>query len=391
MTVHALAYNNADTSVIAVNDFGGGMWCRQRGQSWEWRPNGSEGILFWRPAVRVQSGIPEFDDTNEIADLEWFLNQPHFAEDVFTVEDQRLLLGALLLAPIFPSRNTVRPVPVHLGGGKGRSYDGKTMSGKMIGAVWSGEGFEPTPVRRSGERGEEDLQLKLMNQPYVLQDNVDTELNWLNDFIATYATGARVTKRKLYHDTTVVHVDYRGRLTITSRDPRFRREDVASRLIAFRFNPITDDERKEEPELIRPVLERRGRIWGGILALAAKVQDALPMVQPPKLPGRLADFISFGWMVSVVRGKAEVREEMAPRIRAAQAGFVLDEEPLFEIISGLMAFGAVEEQRTSEFYNLVKATAKDMQYKHQGMLHPAQSESRRSKSFLRAGWTYRST
>lgn len=360
VTVHAIAYNSDDASVIALNDFGGGMWFRRRGRRWEHKPNGSDGILFWLPISNVEPWAPVFDDTGDTSTLDWFLTQPHFADDVLTVKDQRLLLGALMLAPLFPARNKTRAVPVHLGGGKGRSYDtGKTMTGKMIGAIWAGSGFEPTPLRKT-DRAEEDLQLTLMSQPYVLLDNVDTDIKWLNDFIATYATGARATKRKLYQDTEVVHIDYRGRLTITSRSPKFTREDVASRVIPLKFRPIEDHERKEEYELLRPILENRSRIWGALLTVAAKVQDALPLLTPPKLPGRMADFIHFGWIVAAVQGQGSAWEEMAPRLRMAQAGFVLDEEPLFPIIAALIAVEDLSEQRTSDFYQLVVAKAREL-------------------------------
>ncbi|MDF0642950.1 MAG: hypothetical protein P0111_02870 [Nitrospira sp.] len=361
VTVHSLAYNNADASVIAVNDFGGGMWHRKRGGEWEWKPNGSEGIIFWLPVNHVEPWKPEIVESDELSALDWLLKQPHFAEDTLTIEDQQLLLCVLFLAPLFPSRNKVRPIPVHLGGGKGRSYDtGKTMTGKMIGAVWAGSAFEPTPVRRAGDRGEEDLQLTLMNQPYVLLDNVDTDLKWLNDFLATYATGARATKRMLYHDTDVVHIDYRGRLTITSRDPKFKREDVASRLIPLRFRPIEDHERKEEWDLLAPVLDKRSQIWGSILTVAGKTQDALPTLIPPRLPGRLADFIHFGWVVSAVRDKSSAWEEMASRLRVAQAGFVIDDEPLFAILGTLLTRDDIRDIRTSDFYALVRTTAQGL-------------------------------
>jgi hypothetical protein len=359
VTVHALAYNSPEASVIAVNDFGGGMWYRERGGQWTWKPNASEGILFWSPPEYVEPWKPDFARGLEIgADvLDWFIGLPHFTEDALTVQDQRLLLRASLLAPLFPSRNMTRAIAVHLGSAQQRQYDtGKTMAGKLIGVFWAGEKFQPTPVKRQ-EKGEEDVQLALMHHPYVLLDNVDTDIGWLNDMLCTYATGARPMKRKLYEDTKMVSVEYRGRLCLTSRSAKFNREDVASRTIPFRFCPINPDERKTEAELIGPVLTRRNALWGTVLSQAGMVQDALPDLRPPHLEGRMADFISFGWCVSAVRGEHEQWEGLAPRLALAQAGFALDEEPLFYAIQELIQDSDLPEQPTQGLWDQVRGVA----------------------------------
>lgn len=359
--VHALAYNGPDLDVVAINDFGGGLWYRKRGGAWEWKPNGSEGILFWSPSAFVEPWRPDFTTNPAIQDedhLTWFLEQPHFADDVLTVRDQRMILRALLLIPFFPLLCRNRPVPAHLGLNQQRQHDtGKTTAGKMIGHLLAGPGFEPTPINPSPERGEEALQLALMHQPYVLLDNVDTEIKWLNDFLCTYATGARPTKRRLYTDTEQVHVEYRGRLTITSRKPKFNRPDTSSRVIPFRFKPISHTERKTEPELLDPVIERRGRIWAGLLSTVARIQDALPSLSPPSPSLRLADFEKFGWCVAAIYGEENEWQATMVRLEAAQAGFALGDEPLFVILKGLLKAGDLPEQPTSEFYEQVCKTA----------------------------------
>jgi hypothetical protein len=305
--VHALAYNSPDAETIAINDFGGGMWYRRRGSAWESKPNGSEGILFWTPPEFVERWKPEFSTDPAIQDedhLQWFLEQPHFGEDVLTVVDQRMLLRTLVLSLFFPSRNRTRPVPAHLPPTQRdqRQHDtGKTTGGKVIGHLLVGSKFEPTPLDGS-EKGQEGFHLALMNQPFVLADNADTDIKWLNDLLCTYATGGRLPRRKLYEDTTLLYYEPRGRLCITSRKVKFNRPDTASRVIPFRFKPISEAERRTEPELLDPVDARRGRIWAGLLSAVARLQDALPELSPPSPSSRLADFESFGWCVATVYG-----------------------------------------------------------------------------------------
>lgn len=358
--VHGMAYNSHDLDVIALNDFGGGMWYRQRGGRWERQPNGNGGIFFWTPGDIVQQWVPEFEMNGAGGSedsLQWFIQQPHFAEQGLTVHDQQLLLRALLLAPFFPSLNHTRPVSAHLGLSQDQQHDtGKTTAGKMIGVVWAGEGFEPTPVD-STNKGKESVAILLGQTPFVLLDNADTKTLWLNDFICTYATGGRMSARKLYSDQTLVHHEPKARLCVTSRKASFNREDVASRVIPFRFAPIGDAERKTEPELLGPVIARRGKIWAGILQAVAKLQDSYPSLIPPRPTARLADFDSFGWRVSHIYGEAEEWQGVIGRLKEAQGSFALEDESLALILEEMLKQGDLREKTTADFYAQLIETA----------------------------------
>ncbi len=358
--VHGLAYNSPTLDEIAINDYGGGYWYRRRGGAWEWRPNGHNGIFFWTPDPLVEPWRPDFsgDAAQDAAHFDGLLAQPHFAEDVLTIADQRLLLRAVLLAPFFPARNRTCPVLAFLGLSDRRQHDtGKTTAGKLLGHLFVGPRFLPTPVKRTTEKGEEDVQLCLMRLPFVLLDNLDVDIPWLNDFLCVYATGNRATKRKLYEDTTLVHIEGRGWLCLTSRKPRFTRVDTASRVIPFRFRPIEPEERRPEWEVLDPVIQGRGRLWAGLLAAVARVQDALPHLAPPQPTIRLADFEQFGWCVAAVSGQTQPWERAIRRLTAAQAGFALDDEPLVPILRRLLEAGDLAEEPTAAFYTRVQQTA----------------------------------
>src|SRR5262249_47509476 len=82
--VHGMAYSSPDARVIAINDLGGGMWYRERGGTWEWKPNGQAGILFWTPSELVTPWKPEFGESPELDEsyLTGLVESPHFANDV---------------------------------------------------------------------------------------------------------------------------------------------------------------------------------------------------------------------------------------------------------------------------------------------------------------------
>ncbi len=358
--VHSLAYNSRDAAVIAMNDLGGGMWHRKRGGKWRWKPNGSHGILFWTPPDLVEPWSPTFSKHASIRDedhVEWLLQQGHFADDILTVSDQQRFYRVWLISLGFPSRNIGRPVIAHLGLGQDQQYDtGKTTFGKMIGIVLAGSKFEPQPLD-SSEKGKEALHLSLEHYPYVLLDNVDTRVSWLNDVLCVYVTGGRLSRRMLYADSKLVHHDPRGRLGITSRMAKFTREDTASRIIPLRFRPISVAERKPEWELLNSVIDRRGRIWAGLLTAIARVQDALPTLIAPNATSRLADFEQFGWCVAKVHGEEQEWVAAMAHLKEAQAGFALEDEPLTRILREILKTGDVPEQPTSQFYGTISHTA----------------------------------
>ncbi len=361
--VHGLAFNSPEAEVVAVNDLGGGMWYRKRGGQWRKKPNGAHGILFWTPPDLVEPWTPEFSRDPAISDadhLQWLLDQAHFADDVLSARAQRMLWRALLLSRFFPSRNKTRPVPAHLGLGLEQRHDsGKTAFGKAIGIVLVGREFEPTPLGTT-DKDKEALHLSLAQQPYVLLDNVDTRIPWLNDQLCTYATGGRLSRRKLYTDSTLLYYSPFALLCLTSRKANFTREDTASRTIPFRFSPITEVERRTEWELLEPVIARRGQIWAGLLSAVAWIQDALPSLHPPSPKVRLADFDTFGWCVAALFGEEKEWETTMGLLKTAQAGLALQEDPLYPVLREILTLGDVLEQRPSVFYIQVQEMARQL-------------------------------
>jgi hypothetical protein len=131
-------------------------------------------------------------------------------------------------------------------------------------------------------------------------------------------------------------------------------------VIPFRFRPIGPEERRPEWELLEPVLQGRGRLWAGVLAAIARVQDALPHLRPPRSTIRLADFEQFGWCVAAVAEEAHAWEAAVRRLTCAQAGFALDDEPLVPILRRLLEAGDVPEELTSAFYARLQTIAQEV-------------------------------
>src|SRR5436190_6421552 len=239
VTTHFLAYNDGpDLNVIAVNTVDGHMMRRKRGGKWERVPNGTDRILFLTPPEFLSPWQPDFENGGTGKDLDWLGSLGHFADDgPLSIEDQRRLLRVWLLHLFVPALNPNHPIPLH----EGVTGSGKSVLGESIGRWLTGPEFEVMDLP-SGDaaKAEESLKIALCKRPLVVIDNVDSPAAFLEDFLCRYATGVRMSRRRLYTNAEEVHFVPRAGLIVTSRDPHFRREDVARRLLPIRFQLIPD-------------------------------------------------------------------------------------------------------------------------------------------------------
>jgi hypothetical protein len=186
-------------------------------------------------------------------------------------------------------------------------------------------------------KAEESIKLALCKRPLVVIDNVDSPTAWLEDFLCRYATGVRMSRRRLYTDAEEVHFYPRAGLIVTSRDPHFRREDVARRLLPIRFSKIPDDQRQTETALRAEVDRRRPLIWADVLNQLAAIQDAWPTVSATPSHS-LADFAVFGEAVTVAEGQdPEEWRSLTLRLEQAQRRFSTEEDPLAEVLDAALA------------------------------------------------------
>jgi hypothetical protein len=200
---HFLAYNDSPSlNVIALNTFDGQMMRRERHGAWERVPNGTDGILFLTPSEFLSPWEPESVAGGD--SLKWLCSLGHFTSDKgLSVGDQRALLFAWLLHLFVPALNPVRPIPLF----EGITGSGKSVMGELIGRWLSGSEFEVMDLPTGQPaKAEESIKLELCKRPLVVLDNVDLSPRWLDDFLCRYATGVRMSRRRLYTDSDQVHL-----------------------------------------------------------------------------------------------------------------------------------------------------------------------------------------
>ncbi len=365
VTTHFLAYNDSpDLNVIAINTFDGYMMPRQRGGQWERVPNGTDGVLFLTPPDFLTPCQPDFDKGGTGKDLEWLCSLAHFESDgPLSVDDQRSLLYAWILHLFVPEINPVHPIPLH----EGVTGSGKTVLGEAIGRCLTGPEFEVMGLSSGNSAtAEHSLTLALYKRPIVVIDNVDSPTPWLEDFLCRAATGVRMSRRRLYTDSEEVHFTPRAGLIITSRDPHFRREDVARRLLPIRFQAIPEEMRRTETEIRAEVDLRRPRILADVLVALARVQDAWPTFKGVLTASHsLADFAVFGALVAAAHPENNDPSEweaLMNRLDQAQRRFTTSEDPLVDILNIALSRskgGTIPQQPVANLYVELKDLAFD--------------------------------
>jgi hypothetical protein len=165
-------------------------------------------------------------------------------------------------------------------------------------------------------------------------DNADSRIKWLEDGLATYATRQRYQLRRLYTTNEVVAYDPRAFVMISSRDPQFRRPDVAERLLPFHFEKLTSY--RDENSIYSELETRRNGIMGALMNRVAEIADILPRVEAPTMPFRMADYAAFGWRIFNTAAKQEEWLALLGRLEAAQAEFAGDGDGLVEALRILL-------------------------------------------------------
>lgn len=316
--VYSLASYDPVGGRLAISDGAGGVWVRERGGRWQETHNGDGGLLFLTEPDAMPF-VPEFGADGGA--LAWFLDLLLFARHPLTPEDQRTLFTVFLFHQFFPSLRRTRVIPACLG----PQGSGKSTALRLTGRLLLGPRFDVIGLHRDKE---DAFVAAITNRTVVALDNADSRVPWLDDALATYATGRRYQLRRLYSTNEEVSYEPRATLMLSSRDPQFNRPDVAERLLPLHFE--RPERYRDEASIFDELEARRGAIWGHLLMRLGTIADALPETAAPALPFRMADFAAFGWRVFAAN--ASEWEALLGRLERAQAEFASDGDGLVDVL-----------------------------------------------------------
>lgn len=234
-----------------------------------WRIVAKPPVRFRRAAGMLP--LPEPTPGGSIADLRRFLN--------VASSDDFVLATAWLLAAFRP----VGPYPVLiLAGEQGSAKSTFLMMLRLL--------IDPnaSPLR-SLPREDRDLFIAANNGHLLTFDNVSGLPAWVSDTLCRLATGGGFAVRSLYSDAEETLFDAQRPIALNGIEDIVSRPDLADRAVFLTLEPIPEDRRRAQSDLIADIEGARPAILGALLDAVAHGLRMLPDTRLDRLP-RLADF-----------------------------------------------------------------------------------------------------
>ncbi|HYA85869.1 MAG TPA: hypothetical protein VEI57_02235, partial [Nitrospirota bacterium] len=329
VTPRRVSYWDKEKFILYVSDNANGVY-RNNGKRIQLCDNGTDGVFFeydpaltpWRfnPDQKVvhyfKTDVEEtkykdmtFPPMTKLGlNLERFY-QPESLLNRFLVERarfsteksnpltpwyQRLMLVIYFYSTFFESRLKEKPVACFVG----LKESGKSFIATSIGKIFDGDSFEASGLPKSPD----DLAVVMSRRRYLVLDNLDSRVGGdMMNLICSAATGVAWKKRKLYEDSNEVSFTPHCFLAITSREPKFTRDDLVSRLLLFSTQKI--DHPISRSDLTDSMLEVRSAIMTEVLVNLTTIINILleeearkkgPTYQPIPCISRLADWETLG-------------------------------------------------------------------------------------------------
>lgn len=194
-------------------------------------------------------------------------------------EDGFVLLVAFLLGALHPDL----PYPVL--GLRGEHGSAKSTTTKICHRVIDPSGLELQQPPRSPQ----EAAIIGSKTQLVSLDNLSTIQPWLSDVLCRRSTGGSSAYREHYENDELVTFDGRNPIILNGITSVVERPDLADRCLFVTLEPIADEKRVEEREILGRVDEMRGRVLGALLDAVAYGLKQLPDTKLDRLP-RMADF-----------------------------------------------------------------------------------------------------
>ncbi len=281
--VYRFAHYDEDAGELYVTDWGDGYYAVSPGGV-EWRANGTD-VYFhggdrWEPydylppderpdlPDRIPGERPMWQGAGDPL-MRAFGNRVNYDEyAALSPAEQRKQLYLHLHCLPFVDRQNSRPIMAWVG----KKGAGKTVVQRSIGMFIYGPDYRESVMPDDRD----DFLTKVSNQALAFVDNYDDGQKWANDILAAVATGSGVDKRELFTTSELRQETPRCWLSITSRDPPFRRDDVADRTLVFRVERVEEGFVGEE-QYYAGVTEHRDVLWSAYLdnlrAVVAEFQE----------------------------------------------------------------------------------------------------------------------
>ncbi len=319
-TIHRLAFFDTPHYIVYLSNHNNQIY-RISCDSIDLVDNGTDGVLFLSEPRAEPFTIGEPDHSVSLLN-QVLLSKINFSDDILTPNERRILLTVWFYSLFFESIMRTKPILALIG----QKRSGKSITLRKIGMLLFGRHFNVMPLPHKVE----DFDAAVTNSEFVAIDNADSRCKWLEDRLATAATGGTIEKRVLYTTNRVAKIPVRCFLAITSRTPHFKRDDVADRLLIMKVDRFEDF--KSEKSLVEELINSRDAIMTEVVHHIQEVLQALKMQSGQDYTSafRMADFGDFAMKIAKMAGITSSMEQIFKKLTTEQSAFTLEGDQVFE-------------------------------------------------------------
>jgi len=288
------------------------------------------------------------------------INRTNFSHDTaLTPSQQRLQLLLHLYIIPFATFFEVHPIMCFTG----REGSGKSFTLRVFGAFFLGTDFKLEGIPKT----EEDARVVATHSPLFFIDNVDKPVPWLEDLLATLATGIRYSKRKLWTDFDEIGREPSCFAGITSRSPSFNRPDIVDRMLIFHVKRFPKKNFIPPKVLFEPMKAYQSLLWSFFMDDLNKILKVLQTFSFEEVSSshRLAGWAVFAQIVAEALDlENEEVQTLLDTMEYERGAFAMKDEPL---LPALKLFCNSFENHgewlsTSELHAALKEVACDIYY-----------------------------
>lgn len=297
--------------------------------------NGTDKVMF-ADDVLVES-FEYIPNLSEDYMDKYLFNKPNYnATSYLSPEELKTLCKIYFLAMFMPDFLRTKPI-ISTVGAKG---SGKTSLLRMMIKCLYGR----LPDVLSMTNKLEDLDTIAAKRHVVFIDNLDTYKDTINDKLATYATGITNEKRRLYSNGEVYREKIDAFIGISTRNPVFRRDDVAQRVLIIYLDTLK--EYKNEAAIIEPIIKHRNEILSQVIDMLQIIlkrmkEEGSDVEYTSAL--RMSDFAHF---TALYFGNKEQAETLLKKVSKNQKALATEGDILFTYLTKF-----VSEVQDDGWYN----------------------------------------
>jgi len=249
-------------------------------------------------------------------------NRTNF-QDKYALSAYEQRLQHLINIYIYPFDNNFSAKPISAWIGEKGS--GKTLTMRWIGKFLMGDDFEVTTLPEN----KKDFTVVAHNLPIFFIDNMDKTKDWVNDILASVATGAKIQERELYTNMGLKEGRINSWLAINSRDPKFKRDDIVDRLLIFYVERL--DENIDPKLLTKTIIDYQDTLWSEYLDDLNKIISVWKDIDESEIRSqhRIVSWVVFARVVTEALGLDEMKvNKLVNSMLMEKALFSLSGDPV---------------------------------------------------------------